>query len=122
MLTTSGTNVMSKKVSSILIQLYISLIILFSSPSFAVGNNAAYKFCRDNYLSMSALQDIRGLRETFRSHLIENSLYTVTESDPLANSTMDVNLLRCVMAAGLGKIVRLAKYVENEGHRNGKLI
>ena len=83
----------------------------------------AYKFCREKYLSNSALNDMNDLREMFREYLVstgfvQSSKGVEVEKERCGINTgqtsvsANINLLRCALAAGFGDVVRVSRHLE----------
>lgn len=69
----------------------------------AEGREAAFQFCRDNYLSYSVLEDILMLRELFAENLSRAGLVLSVEAVDRA-TTMNsekLSLLNCCLCAGM---------------------
>ena len=70
----------------------------------ADGREAAFQFCRENYLSYSVLEDISMLRELFTENLSRAGLVTNSDrtSDVAASiSSEKLALLNCCLCAGM---------------------
>lgn len=65
------------------------------------GQNAAYEFCRKNYLSFAVLEDIFDIRQQFRFYLEQSNLITVSSENRRGLQTYSEDLVRFALCAGL---------------------
>ncbi len=79
---------------------HLAMIRIFDRWSHIFANEgklAAINFCREHFLSFSVLEEIREIREQFRTYLIHSGL---SHSSILSPRFYSEDLIRCALCAG----------------------
>jgi HrpA-like RNA helicase len=84
------------------------------------GRDAAFEFCRNNFLSCAALEDILDIRMQFRLYLEQSNLLAVLPKDQDSPRTFSEDLVRCALCAGLFPRVARVCMVQKFANKKGK--